>query len=129
MHAPKQSKGTKRNRWRLKNVRKMKIKFVQASRRENMGVTHQQELMREGRKIARWLIKRAASAGYPTSQTEMNSRIKAICSQFDPQDQAAIGSAALATFKRDDPEGYAKFAGQGQDVIDTKTALENGDCR
>lgn len=73
-----------------------------------MSKTHTGTLVNEAKKLSRWLVERAKSAGRPTTEAEINTRVMARCGMYTDEDRTSITQAGLVFFKRDDPDGYAR---------------------
>lgn len=90
-----------------------------------MSRTHSGEVTKAATKLARWLTDRTKSRGVaPPSTLDIMTQVRQRWAhpKFDPQDQIAIGRAALAIFKRNDPEGWEKFTEQNPDVCERPAA-------
>lgn len=74
-----------------------------------MGQTHTGDVMKEAKKVARWLADRSKSASAPTTEAELNTRVDTRCPKhFSDEDRSGVCQAALVLFKRDDPNGYER---------------------
>lgn len=85
-----------------------------------MSHTHTGDVMKEAKKLARWLCDRAKSAGAPTTEAELNTRADTrLPRHFTDDEKTGAVQAALVLFKKTDPAGYerviANYAGNGND--------------
>lgn len=83
-----------------------------------MSVTHSNEITTAAKKIARWLSDRSKSSAPPPTTRDIIDRIHALfpAPKFSSEDQIGIGRAALAVFKKNDPDAHSRFEAQLADI-------------